>query len=419
MNEGSERGSGHGRGPRQPGRAPVKVYRVGGYELDIPRVELRRDGESLPIAPLVFEVLRYLVEHRDRVVSRAELLDELWGHRFVSESTLSARIKTARKRLGDDGRSQRMIRTVHGRGYQFIGPVEECNEEGEAGVRVPPVSIGFVEGAGGVRLAVGETGSGPALLKVANWMTHLDKDSDSPIWGHWVRDLSRRHRFIRYDARGCGLSDRDLAGVPLNDLELWVDDLARVVDHLALERFALMGLSQGGPVAVAFAARYPDRVSHLILHGTYARGMNRRDDARQAEQASLLVDLARVGWASDDDRFLEVFTRQFVPGASREVQGWFNELQKTSCTGDIATQLEAAMHDADVRDLAGALEVPTLVTHCIDEVGVPFDEGRLLARLIPGARFLPLNCANHIMLEADPAWKEFVAEVDRFTGTRL
>jgi DNA-binding winged helix-turn-helix (wHTH) protein/pimeloyl-ACP methyl ester carboxylesterase len=396
----------------------MEIYRFGRFELDIPRVELRRDGEALHVPKLVFSVLRYLIEHRERVVPKGELLDELWGHRFVSDSTLTVRIKLARKLLGDDGRSQHTIRTVVGRGYQFIAPLDEAAAAEVTTERPQPVSVRFATGRGGVRLAVGESGSGPALLKVANWMTHINKDVDSPIWGHWVRDLSRSHRFIRYDARGCGLSDRDLAGIPLNDLDLWVDDLVRVADMMKLERIALLGLSQGGPAAMAFAARYPDRVSHLILHGTYLRGMNRRADTRQVAQASLQVAMAKFGWASDESRFLEVFTKQFIPDAGRMETSWFNELQKTSCDAETAAQLEAAMHDADVTELAASITVPTLVTHCIDDIAVPFDEGRMVAGQIPNATFLPLQCGNHILLKRDAAWSEFVAAVEKYTGVR-
>lgn len=400
-----------------PNSGPAtNVLRIGPFELDVPRVELRRDGEALPVPPLVFKVLSYLVQHHDRVVSKSELLDELWGHRFVSESALTARIKSLRKILGDTGQSQHMIRTVRGRGYQFVGPIEDGAGSGGGVDRAQPVAVRFAVGQGGVRLAIGESGSGPPLLKVANWMTHVDRDAGSPIWGHWVRDLSRNHRFIRYDARGCGLSDRDLAGIALNDLDLWVEDLARVADLLELDRVALLGVSQGGPVAVAFAARYPDRVSHLVLHGTYARGMNRRDDPRQVSQASLQVAIAKFGWASDDARFLETFTKQFIPDGGPEEWSWFSELQRTSCTAETAGQLESAMHNVDVWDVAATLSVPTLVTHCTDDVAVPFHEGRLLAGLIPNAEFMPLQCANHILLQRDPAWREFVGAVERFTG---
>ncbi|MDJ0911447.1 MAG: alpha/beta fold hydrolase [Woeseiaceae bacterium] len=392
------------------------VFRIGEYELDVPRVELRHNGDSLPIQPLVFDLLRYLIERRDRVVPKDELFDALWGKRVVTEASLTGRIKTARKLLGDDGNTQSMIRTVHGRGYQFVGPVETAEDEATESNDTPPVTVRFVDVRGGVKLAVGETGSGPPLIKVANWLTHIEKDAASPIWGHWVRDLSRRHTFIRYDARGCGLSDRDLKDIALNDLDLWVDDLRNVVDTLGHERFALMGLSQGGPVAVAFAAKYPERVSHLILHGTYARGMKRRDDVSQVSEAALLTSLARFGWGVEDSRYLEVFTRQFVPDAGPTEVQWFNELQRSTCDGPNAAQLEGAMHEVDIQDMARSLEVPTLVTHSVDEVGIAFEEGRLLASLIPDATLLSLKSKNHIMLEREPAWPEFVDAVERFTA---
>lgn len=393
------------------------VYRFGEFELDVPRVEVRRAGAALPVEPLVFEVLRYLVEHRDRVVGKSELLDEVWGRREVSESTLAGRIKFVRKLLGDDGRTQAMIRTVHGLGYRFVGTVDDGPPPRGAGHDVrSPTRVRFVDVAGGARLAVGAAGRGPTLVKAANWLTHVHEDTDSPVWRHWVRDLSRHHTYVRYDARGCGLSDRDLRGVDLTDLDLWVDDLLRVVDALELPRCALMGLSQGGPVAMAFAARYPERVSHLILVGTYARGMNRRGDRHQARQAALQVDLATVGWASDDDRFLEVFTRQFIPDAGPRERRWFNALQKSTADGETAARLEAAMHDVDVSALARTLEVPTLVMHCDEDVAVPFEEGRHLAALIPGAQFYALPGGNHIILEHDAAWPQFVARIERFTG---
>ena len=396
-----------------PKRMSADQYNFADFELDVAKLELRRGDEGVHITPLAFDVLCYLVKHRDRVVPKDELLDKLWKSRIVSESSLAAGIKHVRKALGDDGRTQRMIRTVHGRGYQFIGTVD-----GEVTEPSPPpsdpVRVRFAEVRGGLRLAIGETGQGPPLVKAANWMTHVDKDADSPIWGHWVRELSRKNRFVRYDARGCGLSDRDLAGIALDDLELWVDDLTRVIDTLAIERCALLGISQGGPVATAFAARYPERVSHLLLFGSYARGMNRRGDSRQADQASLQVSLARFGWASDQDRFLEVFTRQFIPDAGPDEREWFNELQKSSTTADIAPQLERAMHDVDVSDLARSVQVPTLVLHSTGDVAVPFEEGRHLASLIPDARFVALPGNNHVLLERDAAWPAFLSEVRRF-----
>ncbi|MEM1262857.1 MAG: alpha/beta fold hydrolase [Pseudomonadota bacterium] len=405
------------------GASAAPVYRIGNYELDIPRVQLRDGDIPLPVQPLVFDVLRYLIERRDRVVTKQELFERFWPERVVTESTLTARIKAARSLLGDDGQLQRMIRTVHGRGYQFVGPVEAVKtrsiaNEASASTVGQRVSVRFVPVRGGVKLAVTQAGNGPPLVKVANWLTHVEKDAASPIWGHWVRDLSHRHTYVRYDSRGCGLSDRDLAGMDLTDIDLWVEDLLTVVDTLGFETFSLLGLSQGGPVAVAFAACYPERVDRLILHGTYARGMSRREDATQLDQASLMVNLAKVGWAVEDSRFVEVFTKQMVPDAGREEVRWFNELQRTSCDGETAGKLESAMHNIEITDLAQRVRAKTLVTHGVDEVAVPFDEGRYLASCIDGAEFLPLPSNNHILLQREPAWRSFVDAVERFIGTQ-
>ncbi|MEM9743885.1 MAG: alpha/beta fold hydrolase [Pseudomonadota bacterium] len=393
------------------------IYRIGRFELDIARIELRDGYDVLPIQPLVFKVLQYLVERRGRVVSKEELFNDIWPQRIVTESTLTTRIKAARKLLGDDGQTQRMIRTVHGRGYQFVGPVE-IDRHSVVPKPEERVSVRFITVRGGVKLAATESGSGPPLVKVANWLTHVEKDVDSPIWGHWVRDLSRRHRYIRYDSRGCGLSDRGLSGMLVNDIDLWVDDLKRVVDALGHERFSLLGLSQGGPVAVAFAARYPQRVDHLILHGCYARGMNRRGDAVQMSQAGLQVELAKVGWALPDNRFVELFTKQMAPDAGPQEVRWFNELQRTTCDGETAAQLEAAMHDVDITELAKMVRAPTIVTHGVGDMAVPFEEGRRLASAIPGAEFLPLQTKNHVMLRNDSSWQGFIDAVERFTAER-
>jgi pimeloyl-ACP methyl ester carboxylesterase len=270
--------------------------------------------------------------------------------------------------------------------------------------------------AGDVSLAVAETGDGPYLIKAATWLTQVDKDTDqSPIWGHWVRELSRRYRYVRYDPRGCGLSDRELAGADLTDLGLWIDDLSRVVDSLGQERVALLGVSQGGPVAMGFAARYPERVSHLILYGTYARGMMRRLDPVQAAQAALQVDLARVGWSTTSDTFRETFARQFVPNAQSDEIAWFNDQLRMTTNPTNAPLLEGAFHDLDVTAVARQVRTPTLVLHSIGDRGVPFEEGRRLAGLVPGARFVALDSKNHILLERDAAFPQFVSEVEVFT----
>lgn len=411
------------------------TFRFAGFELDPNTRELRDPSGPVHVEQQVFEVLRYLVTHRERVVPKVELLDEIWGDRFVSESALTSRIKSARRAVGDTGDRQRVIKTVHGIGYRFVADIERAEprpgepavvptEITRASADVPTagkgpstadVRIRFVEVRGGVTLAVAESGAGPVLVKTATWMTQVDKDSeDSPVWGHWVRALSRRYRYVRYDPRGCGLSDRDLGGVDLRDLDIWIDDLRRVLDDLGHERVALLGISQGGPVAMGFAARHPERVSHLVLYGTYARGMTRRGDAVQDAEAALQVDLARVGWSTSNDTFRETFARQFVPDAQTDEIVWFNDQLRLTTDPANAPKLEAAFHDLDATDLARTVTTPTLVLHANGDRGVPFDEGRHLAGLIPGARFVPLASRNHILLQRDAAFARFVDEVERF-----
>lgn len=279
-------------------------------------------------------------------------------------------------------------------------------------------TIRFVEVSGGSSVAVAETGTGPVLVKTATWLTQVDKDTGtSPIWGHWVRGLGGRYRYVRYDPRGCGLSDRDLTGVDLTDLDLWIEDLRAVVDTLGEAPVALLGISQGGPVAFGFAARYPERVSHLVLYGTYARGKRRRDDPVQVADAAWHVDLAKLGWQTDNEMFRETFARQFVPDAGREEIDWFNEQLRTTTTPTNAPLLEAAFHGLDASELARSVTVPTLVMHATADRGVPFEEGRHLAGLIPGARFVALNSRNHVLLQRDIAFAQFLDEVQRFLAS--
>jgi DNA-binding winged helix-turn-helix (wHTH) protein len=403
----------------------VTVYRFDEFELDPSQRELRGAIGPIHVEQQVFDVLLHLVERRDRVVTKHELLDGVWGSRFVSESALTSRIKSARRAVGDDGDAQRVIRTVRGVGYRFVAPVAPVAPVADTGAPATPaapetpgapeLTIRFVEVRGGTSLAVAETGRGLPLVKAATWLTQVDKDTgQSPIWGHWVRALGRRYRYVRYDPRGCGLSDRDLAGTDLTDLDLWVDDLARVVDSVGPGPVALLGISQGGPVAITFAHRYPERVSHLVLYGTYARGKLRRGDPVQVDDARLMVDLARVGWSTDDDNYREVFARQFVPDAQRDEIDWFNDQLELTTDATNAPLLEGAFHDVDISGIARLVTTPTLVLHAVGDRGVPFEEGRLLAGLIPTARLVPLNSRNHILLQRDAAFARFVDEIERF-----
>jgi pimeloyl-ACP methyl ester carboxylesterase/DNA-binding winged helix-turn-helix (wHTH) protein len=398
------------------------IYAFDGYELDLDQFELRRDGERVAVEPQVFDVLAHLVEHRTRVVPKVELLESVWKTTFVTESALTSRIKDARQAVGDDGRSQRMIRTVHGRGYRFVAPVEvfvtPAGPPAAAGLTERRVAVSqeirFCQSADGVQVAYACSGEGPPLVKAANWLSHLDYDWESPVWRHWLQELSRGHRLVRYDERGCGLSDWDVDHL---SIDTKVADLEAVVDACGLERFALLGISGGGPASVAYAARHPERVSKLVLYGAFARGrMVRARTVEEKREAELMVDLAELGWGRDDPAFRHVFALQFMPEGSREQWAAFDELQRRTATPANAARIMEATADLDVAALATRVQAPTLVIHSRNDRRAPLGEGRRLATLIPDSRLVVLDSANHILLRDEPAWERFVDELNGFLG---
>jgi pimeloyl-ACP methyl ester carboxylesterase/DNA-binding CsgD family transcriptional regulator len=271
----------------------------------------------------------------------------------------------------------------------------------------------FCTAPDGVGLAYAIEGEGPPLVKAGNWMTHLDYDRESPVWRHWVRELSRGHTLIRYDERGCGLSDRQFDGIPT--LDTYVGDLAAVVDAAGLERFALLGLSGGGPTAIEYAAREPERVSHLVLYGSYARGRYRRGEG-EAEQSRLLIDLMRVGWGGAVPAFRQVFSSIYIPSAGEEQKRWYDDMQQASSSGETAARLWRSRTETEISDTARRIAQPALVLHARQDRAVPYEEGRRLASLLPDARFVTLETDNHILQEGEPAWGAFLSEVRAFLG---
>jgi class 3 adenylate cyclase/DNA-binding winged helix-turn-helix (wHTH) protein len=404
------------------------IYSFENCELDTGRFEMRRDGVGVPMERQVFDVLAYLVEHNDRLVPKEELLDKVWGDRFVGDAALNSRVMAVRRAIGDSGKEQRLIKTVHGRGYRFVAPVSIQAETPAPHIeplattwQSPPPSallqrkdqeIRFCSTPDGVRIAYATVGEGPPLVKAANWLSHLEFDWRSPIWRHWIEELSRHHKYIRYDERGCGLSDWD---APLS-FEAYVTDLETVVDACGLERFPLLGISQGGPVAITYATRHPERVSHLILYGAYARGRRARATPEQIEEFDAVMTLTRRGWGRDNPAYRQMFASMFVPGANEEQMRWFNDLCRVSASPDKAADLLTTNADIDVGDILQGVTAPTLVLHARGDERVPFDEGRAIAATIPGARFVPLDSSNHILLESEPAFAVLLREVRSFLG---
>jgi DNA-binding winged helix-turn-helix (wHTH) protein/pimeloyl-ACP methyl ester carboxylesterase len=413
------------------------IYRFEDIELDTQRLELRVNGAEESLEPQVFSVLAYLVEHRDRVVSKDEVLEEVWKTAYVSDSALASRIMAARRAVGDDGRNQRLIRTVQRRGYRFVGDVEEVDGAPPAAAGVEPdaapappeaeqepaptpvpladddfgtTSVQFCTTPDGVRIAFAVGGSGPPLIKVANWLTHLEFDLESPIWRHTFSRLAADHQFIRYDARGSGLSDWDVEELTL---DAWVRDLETVVDEVGLDTFPVLGISQGAAIAIRYIVRNPGRVKCLILQGGYARGRRMRGE-KGVQLAETLEMLAEREWGHAESAFSRVFSSRMIPGGTLEQQGWLTDLQRVSTSAENAVKFMLGTGAIDVTGDLAKVDVPTLVLHSRNEEQVPFEEGRIIAAGIPDARLVPLDSRNHLILEDEPAWPIYQAEVTRF-----
>ena len=275
--------------------------------------------------------------------------------------------------------------------------------------------IRFCTAPDGVRLAYATSGDGYPLVKAANWLNHLQFDWESPIWRHLFRELSRGQRLVRYDERGNGMSDWDAPDV---SFDAWVSDLETVVDAAGLDRFALLGISQGGAVSIAYAARHPERVSHLVLLGAWARGWGRRD-AVELRMREAMLTLMRDGWGQENPAFRQVWTSRFIPGGTLEQQRWYNELQRVTASPANAVRLSTTSRDVDISSMLPSISTPTLVLHARGDAVAPFELGRELALGIRGAQFVPLDSGNHLLLEEEPAFQVFVAEVRRFLGVRL
>jgi len=398
-------------------------YRFGDYSLDCDRRELRRGSALIAMEPQVFDLLVYLVQNRDRVVSKDDLFTAVWHGRIVSESTLTSRINAVRKAVGDSGEQQALIRTIARKGFRFVGAISDPAGPDSppppttAQARPPATSnhlrqeIHFCTASDGVRIAYAEVGHGPPLIKTANWLNHLEYDWESPIWSHFLDEIARTHRLFRYDARGNGLSDWD---VPDISFESFVRDLETVVEATGLQRFPLFGISQGCAVSIAYAVRHPERVTHLILYGGYARGRRRRGSQREIERADAVHTLMREGWGQENPEFRMIYTSRFIPGATAEQMQWFNDLQRMTTSPENAVRIRTAMDNIDVTELLPRVKVPTLVMHCRGDAAAPFEEGRRMAAGIPGARFVALEGRNHLVLESDPTWPRFIEEIARF-----
>jgi pimeloyl-ACP methyl ester carboxylesterase/DNA-binding winged helix-turn-helix (wHTH) protein len=356
-------------------------------ELDLAQIELRRGGVRVPVEPQVFEVLAYLVQHRDHVVPKEELMDNVWGGRFVSETAVTSRIKQARQAIGDDGQAQRLIRTVHGRGYRFVAPVREGQPE-TAAPRSGPVEYAVSDG---LQIAYQVTGGGSRdIVLVPGFVSHLELDWADPRHAGFLDRLGSFGRLIRFDKRGTGMSDRP---IDLPDLETRMHDVLAVMDAVSSRRAVLFGYSEGGPMAILMAAMHPERVEALVLYGSYARRL-RADDypwARTKEDREQYIEQLAGQWSWEADM------RVMCPSADEAMARWWGQRARAAATPSTVRVLIAMNSLIDVRQALGSVAVPTLVLHRRGDRDSRPEEGRFIAERIPGARFVELSGSDHFV----------------------
>lgn len=393
-------------------------YRFGTFELSTETRELLSGGVAVEVEPQVFDLIALLAGSGGRLVSHDELIEKIWGGRIVSDSAVSARVSAARATLGDNGLRQEFIRTVPKHGFRFVAAVEPDEETPGASADASAPArqrVMFCHSRDGTCIALAITGSGTPLVKAGHWLTHLEHDWQSPSWRPFLDELGSRFQLIRYDQRGNGLSDRTAVNF---SLDAFVEDLEAVVDTVGVERFALYGTSQGVPIAIAYAARHPERVERLILQGGYHKGRLLRATGAERDQGEAMLTLIRHGWGKADSPFMKAFASIYMPEASREQIDSLALLQSMTAMPEDAARLRQAIDQFDVTELLGRVTAPTLVLHARGDGVQPLDQGRELAAGISGAEFVMLDTSNHVIVPGDRAWKDLVQAIADFAGAR-
>jgi pimeloyl-ACP methyl ester carboxylesterase/DNA-binding winged helix-turn-helix (wHTH) protein len=379
------------------------------FTFDSARLELR-DSSGAPAAlrAQALAVLACLARQRGHVVTRDELMRAVWRDVVVTDGSLAQCINEIRQALGDS--AHHIVQTVPKRGYRLDADNAPSTAAPAAG-RGFEQEIGFAT-SDGARIAYAASGAGPVLLRAPHWMTHLEWDWRSLVYRPWIEGLSRRYRYVRYDCRNWGLSDR---GVAPATLPVAASDMAAVADAAGLRRFALLGISGGGAIAIRYAALHPERVSHLVLVGGYARGSLHRGAASiTVQHLDAWSRLVEEGWAQDNAAFRQIMTSQMYPGASADEMRSFNDMQRVSCTPHEAAGIRRVLADVDATAHLRDVRCPTLVLHNPRDAMVPFEEGRLVASSIAGAHLAPFESQNHVPLCGEPAFALMNRLIDEF-----
>jgi len=389
------------------------IHRFADCILDTSRHELTRGDKPVHVEPQVFRLLAVLAGSDGAVIGKDELIDKVWDGLNVSDATVSARISAARRAVGDDGKAQRVIRTIPKRGIQMIVETETGDgaETADTAARRDAPAIRFATSSDGEVIAHAHHGEGPPLVRVSHWLSHLELDWDSPVWAPLLSRLGQNFTLYRYDQRGTGLSTRDVSNL---GLDAFVDDLKAVVDANGLERFAIFAASQAVPVAIRFAALYPDRVSRMVLYGGFAVGRIYRQAGQGEIDEETILGLIRAGWGQEEGAFLNAFSALFIPDATPEQVQSFVRIQNKSISPDSAALLRMAVDRFVVKDDLPKVTMPVLLAHANADAINPVSQSQMMAARLPDARFMLLDSRNHAPLPQEKSWGKLVDAVISF-----
>ncbi len=401
--------------PDRESQHEVMRYAFASSVINVDTHSLMRDSEEIHVEPQVFALLHLLADSGGDLVSYERLVEFVWKGRHVSDATIAARISAARSAVGDTGQRQEIIQTVPRCGIRLavaVRRLDDASSGAETLDRVPlKQTVRMISSHDGVVLAWSDIGDGPPLVRAGHWLTHLERDLTSTIWGPWIRRLSARHRLVRYDPRGTGLSGRDCGEI---SVENGVADMKAVVDAAGLDRFSLLASSQSGAVAFHFAARYPDRIDRIVTIGAFIQGTRVRDVGSGSTLTEALGLMIRNGWGQPDSGYLRSLGTLFMPSASESELSEILELQTASATAERAIEIRECCSRYDELDVLKDVSAPTLVAHSLRDSIHPFSQGQLIAATLPNAQLLQLDTANHLISPRDPAFEVLMQEIDTF-----
>ncbi len=393
------------------------------WVLNLEDGSLSSGRETSTLTPKAASVLKCIINSEGVVISRDQILDEVWGDLNVSPDLVREYIFEIRKALKDSARQPQYIETVGRRGFRQIGPVsiqptdtvqapvnvDVANVSGGRPKQMPTVR--FCRSTDGTSIAHAVSGDGYPLLFSGSWMTHLEMDWESPAYGDYISYLSGRFQVIRYDQRGNGLSQWSNVNLTFDRM---VDDMEVVAETYGYEKVAILGMSQGASVAIAYALRNPGRVSHLVLNGGYARGRRHRGNEAEREESEALVSLIRNSWGNENPAIRQTLTTLFMPEASHEQMQWFNDFQKLCGPGENIAEFRNLFDNMDVSKLLPKITIPTLVLHSDRDSVAPLSEGKFLASEIPGASFVQLNSPNHMLFASEEHFTRLMDSIETF-----